>query len=122
MLLFYQVSDAQINLESKDKLTTTLLSPNSTLQLYSKVFDEQSTDFYIPQCHSQLHNFTLAMQDGGREMDSAVGVVVFGGTPVKLEVENPSTHDSFNIYCTFTQHHQTGNSRREVYVCIIFSI
>jgi len=85
---------------------------SSTYRLISDDFVTPSTDFFIPQCHSRQHNFTMYQivahhQFHVDETGFSIGDVIFAGDNSALYV-NKTSNSTFNVYCTYTRFTKSG--------------
>jgi len=85
---------------------------SSTYRLISDDSVIPSTDFFIPQCHSRQHNFTM-YQIGAHhqfhvdETGFSIGDVIFAWDNSSLYI-NKTSNSTFNVYCTYTRFTKSG--------------
>lgn len=95
----------EISVSSDARLSSSKIYSNITYTLTYPSLEKQK--FYVPQCHSLQHNFTLAEQIAVRKTQtgSNIGDVVLGHqqstTSLTVESEEP---DAFEVYCAMTSH------------------
>lgn len=99
--------------DDDDTLSTYPLFSQNVVGLSVDYDKFPSTDFYIPQCHSLRHNFTLIKAEGlgfsVYETGSSLGDVIPGNKPTGLSLCNNQSTDMM-VYCAFEKYSQSGNS------------
>lgn len=100
---------SEIVLSANHELVTVRLQSGVSKRLVvaSDAFSKLSTDFLIPQCHSNQHNFTLRSSDGlEEETGSSLGSVIYGSSQPMTVIN--SGNGSYNIFCTYTRYMHIG--------------
>ena len=106
LLLISTVTGNNITLPSEGKFVSVKLSSDSSMQLFLDSFKTNSSNFFVPQCHSKQYNYTLTTTDG-RETDSSIGDVVIAQW-IPMSISNPRKNSTFLLHCTYTKYSLTG--------------